>query len=467
MRSLLGSVRVRTTLAATLLTAVVLIGGSVAIVRVVERDLVETAGKGLRQALEDAGLPTDGAGRRRVLQVGTADGEMLLAFTQFEEHPARIEGLLLDAGEAEPFANITIDAESNDVLALTDLAGRSLMAQLAPIDLRGIDFGEEGDDDEESLVSRAALEEVREGVDAVANALLLIVPALIVILGLSTWFVVGRALRPVHAISAQVAGISTTTLDERVPVPDADDEIAELARLMNQMLDRLEAGSERQRRFVADASHELRSPLSTIAAAAEVAQASEDPTRFGQLADEVAAESARMEALIADMLDLARLDEQRGTPGTERVGMGSLAERVVARTPAQAIDVDVAATGDPMVEGSSAQLERAVSNVLLNAVAHAATAVRLEVAEDGSRVLVRVDDDGPGIEPADRERIFERFVRLDASRQRQRGGAGIGLSLVRAIVERHGGEVSVSEAPELHGARFVVDLPRAEPQSAP
>ena len=147
--------------------------------------------------------------------------------------------------------------------------------------------------------------------------------------------------------------------------------------------------------------------------------------------------------------------------------MGSLAERVVARTPAQAIDVDVAATGDPMVEGSSAQLERAVSNVLLNAVAHAATAVRLEVAEDGSRVLVRVDDDGPGIEPADRERIFERFVRLDASRQRQRGGAGIGLSLVRAIVERHGGEVSVSEAPELHGARFVVDLPRAEPQSAP
>ena len=223
------------------------------------------------------------------------------------------------------------------------------------------------------------------------------------------------------------------------------------------MLDRIEAGSERQRQFVADASHELRSPLSTIKAAAEVAQASEDPARFGQLAGEVGAEADRMEVLISDLLDLARLDETTGVR-MEPVDLRSVCRAAVGRLPAGDIAIELA-PGDATVSGDAEQLERAIFNLVLNARQHATRQVRVSLSSSGGRAVLDVDDDGPGIPAEDRERIFERFVRLDSSRARQTGGAGISLSLVRLIVDRHQGTIEVGEAPELGGARFRVELP--------
>ena len=381
MQASLGSVRLRTTLAATVLTAVILTIASLVIVQLVERDLLNAAQATLDSALED----TDGA----------SDGERA-----------------------------------------DEVSG----------------------DPEQRLLSDRTIGEVQESVDAVVNALQLIVPGLVLVLGAGTWFMVGRALRPVHAISEQVANITSATLDERVPVPPAQDEIAELAMLMNQMLDRLEAGSKRQRQFVADASHELRSPLSTIKAAAGVAAVSPDPGKLSQLAGQVSAEADRMEELIADLLDLARFDEGDSAGIEERVELSAVCRAAADRLPPTSAELTIAAAEAVTVRGLELQLERAIFNVLTNAAQHAQRSVQVQVRTAEGRAEIVIDDDGPGIAAEDRERIFDRFVRLDGSRSRATGGSGIGLALVEAITTRHGGTITVTDAPELGGARFVLDL---------
>ena len=256
-----------------------------------------------------------------------------------------------------------------------------------------------------------------------------------------------------HAITAQVEDISATTMHERVPVPPTDDEIAELATVMNGMLDRLEAGSARQRQFVSDASHELRSPLATIRAATEVGApgATED----------VLAECDRMDQLIGDLLDLARLEEHREDVGRETVEVAELVRSVCARARNGGPDVSVDAPGPAPVTGSRRQLDRVVRNLVDNACAHAAAAVAVAVATEpttGAVALV-VSDDGPGIPEAQRQRVFDRFVRLDESRARGDGGTGLGLAIVAAVVERHGGTVAFTDPDGLGGARVEVRLP--------
>ena len=388
---------------------------------------------------------------------------MLLAFSEgASEHSATASGFLIEPGRERPVAALTFARETLDVLALTDLDGRPVTSGFDGLELGELSFSSEvHEQDEQRLLSDTSLDEVRESVDAVVQALMFIVPALVLALGVMTWFAVGQALRPVHAISERVAAISSSTLDERVPVPAAQDEIAEMAMLMNQMLDRLEDGAARQRYFVADASHELRSPLSTIKAAAEVAQASDDPARFRELADEVAAEATRMEALIADLLALARLDEGADHPIQETVDISERCMSAVEQLPSSPISVEVIRADGVVVEGVAQQLERAIFNLLLNATQHARSRVRLESRLLRSRAQVIVDDDGAGVDASERERIFERFVRADRSRQRLTGGTGIGLSLVRIIAERHGGKVIVGDAPELGGARFILEIEAA------
>lgn len=458
MRRRLSSVRARTTIVATTLTAVVLLLGSIAIVRVVEQDLVTAARSTLEEAYAAAQFQVGDADReRRVASVRAGDEDLFFTYLPDPDPGAPISGFLLEPGEAEPVAALTVDPTSGEVLSLRSLDGDELdeLAALRSVPLDS----DQGDAGVARVLSAAALEEVTESVDSLRTALILIVPGLVLILGLTIWVMVGRALRPVQAISEHVASIRASTLDERVPVPQTDDEIADLATLMNEMLDRLEQASLRQRQFVADASHELRSPLSTIKAAADVATVSEDPARFGQLAGDVAHEADRMELLIADLLDLARLDESSGPPQAtvrlDEVCAGAIGRRI-SDLPAVELALD-----DVRVRGDSAQLERAVLNLVANAQVHAASRVRVQTGVEGSMGQVVVDDDGPGIAPADRERVFERFVRLDDSRTRATGGAGIGLALVRAVAERHEGTVEVLEAPELGGARFRLRIPLA------
>ena len=309
---------------------------------------------------------------------------------------------------------------------------------------------------------------IEESTEAVLPGLLFVVPALIAGFAILNWWLVGRALRPVHAITNQVQAISSSNLDRRVPVPKGSDEVAELALVMNQMLQRLEIGDERQRQFSADASHELRSPLSTVRIAAELIARSSKPDQAASLADEIVAEADRMDELIGDMLELSHLNEdgQRAKHEDfdvvaligETIGDGRAASSLNGPT-ASSPRVTVHAPPTLVVNAVPGQLSRVFRNLVDNALRHGRKRVEITVEAKEDRFLVAVDDDGNGVPPEERDRVFERFARLDEARNRDEGGAGLGLALVKAVSDRHQG-LSWVEDSKLGGARFVIDLPR-------
>lgn len=306
---------------------------------------------------------------------------------------------------------------------------------------------------------------VEESVSGVRGSLLVAFPVLVGAAGLLAWVLSGRALRPVEAIRTEVEAISASTLDRRVPVPPSGDEVARLAETMNRMLDRLEDASNRQQRFVGDASHELRSPVTAIRTELEVAQRTAGPADWPDVAARLLREEARLEAVIADLLLLASLDEGGDSIEPVLVDLRELVdEEVRRRAPdAGAVSLEVDAPEPVCVQGSRTQLHRALANLLDNATRHARASVRVAVHQRDGMARILVDDDGPGIPEADRERVFERFTRLDAHRARPgpTGGAGLGLSLVAGIAERHRGAARVDTAP-LGGARLVLELPLAD-----
>lgn len=308
---------------------------------------------------------------------------------------------------------------------------------------------------------------VEQSVANVRESLYVAFPVLVASAGLLAWMLAGRALRPVEAIRSEVEAITGSTLDRRVPVPSSGDEVARLAETMNLMLDRLEDASNRQARFVADASHELRSPVTAIRTELEVAQRTAGPDDWPLIVERLLGEEARLEAVIADLLLLASLDAPTTVSDGVVLDLAELAvEEARRRAPGRdGVVVEVDAPGPVLVTGSRTQLRRALANLLDNAGAHARSTVRLSVHERDGRTRVLVDDDGPGIPLADRTRVFERFTRLDDHRARNGhdGGAGLGLSLVRGIIDRHGGTARVDTAP-LGGARVVLDLPPTSAQ---
>ena len=317
-----------------------------------------------------------------------------------------------------------------------------------------------------SILAASSLDTVQRSVDAVKEGLEVAFPLLVGAVGLLVWFLTGRALRPVESIRSEVEAISGSTLDRRVPVPRTGDEVSRLAETMNAMLDRLQDASTRQQRFVADASHELRSPVAAIRTELEVAQRTAGPEEWPVVASRLLAEEARLEATISDLLLLASLDEGAGSSEHVPIDLSELVvEEARRRVPDRAgVHLEVDAARPAIVHGSRTQLNRAVVNLLDNAGRHARATVRLAVHERDDRVRLLVDDDGPGIPEADRERVFERFTRLDEHRTRSgtSGGSGLGLSLVRRIAQLHDGTAVVDTAP-LGGARVVIDLPVHRP----
>ncbi|MEV6144955.1 HAMP domain-containing sensor histidine kinase [Streptomyces sp. NPDC051992] len=309
----------------------------------------------------------------------------------------------------------------------------------------------------------APLAAEQEAVGTVRGAMLIGLPALLLVVAGVTWLVTRRALRPVEGIRREMAAITASEdLSRRVPEPGSRDEIARLARTTNETLTALEASVERQRRFVADASHELRSPIASLRTQLEVGAAHPELLDVpGAVADTV-----RLQALAADLLLLARLDAGE-RPGRTALDLGALVrEEVSQRTGDRiAVTVSVPASGPDAgrfeVAGSRGQLARVLGNLLDNAERHARSAVTVSVrAAEGGGVAVAVTDDGAGVPPEERERIFERFVRLDDARARDDGGAGLGLAIARDVAARHGGRLTVEAARE-GGARFVLWLPGA------
>jgi signal transduction histidine kinase len=230
---------------------------------------------------------------------------------------------------------------------------------------------------------------------------------------------------------------------------------------MNAMLDRLEGAADRQRQFVSDASHELKSPLTTIRSTVEVAPRHGDGGGDGwtDVRATVLSEVDRMDDMVSDLLQLARLDETGGSPSTRvDVDLDELLGKEASRLRGLGVAVDDSGVGAARVHGDPSGLARLVRNLGDNAVRHARSTVGLGVSDADGTAVVVVDDDGPGVHVSDRERVFERFTRLDEGRTRGAGGAGLGLALVRAVAAAHGGTVRVLDGP-LGGARLEVRIP--------
>ncbi|GLY07614.1 ATP-binding protein [Actinoplanes sp. NBRC 101535] len=305
-----------------------------------------------------------------------------------------------------------------------------------------------------------SLDDVDDSTEALMTPLLFGVPLLVLLVGGTTWTVVSRALAPVERIRREVEVITGDRLDRRVPEPATRDEIGRLARTMNRMLDRLQDSRDRQREFVADASHELRSPVASIRQVAEVAQSHPGALPDGELATTVLEESARLQRLVEQLLLLTRADDGGAGRAFRDVDLDDLALAEAHRIARTGLTVDTSSVGAGRIRGDATALAQVLRNLTDNAARHAAARITIGVRENPSAVEITIDDDGPGIPPDQHERVFERFVRLDEARARDDGGSGLGLAIVRTLVAGHGGTVAVSPS-ALGGACFVVRFPRS------
>jgi signal transduction histidine kinase len=278
--------------------------------------------------------------------------------------------------------------------------------------------------------------------------LLLLAPLAIVMMAGLTWWIVGRTLRPVAALQRGAAELSATGLSRyRLPVPVAEDEIYSLATTLNDMLDRLDSATTRQRRFVGDAAHELRSPIASLRLQLEIAGRLGESQELKELTSEALIDVQRLTNLIDDLLALARSDERGAVASRAPVRLDQLCELVVANYRDSRVKVECTATEGVTVIGDREGLHRVLVNLIDNGVRYGRSQVLVSAGPDGSGkwALLAVCDDGPGVPANKRERVFDRFYRLDTARSRAEGGTGLGLAIVREIVTAHGGTVSLHD----------------------
>lgn len=444
----LRTVRVRVALAATAVTALAVGLAAAGLVTAVRGTLRER----IRERAE-----TSVAEVAAVLEGGAPPGEVMLA------PPAGAMFVQVIGPDGHVVAGPPAPPSSEKIVVPVPVEGGLVTVDRpfgdAPVDVTFRSVG--APDGDYTVVAMSPLDEVERSVDALVGVLRFALPGLVLAVGGVAWLVAGRALRPVEAIRAEVEAVRGSTIHRRVPEPGTGDEVDRLARTMNAMLDRLESSSRRQRQFVADASHELRSPVAAMRTELEVALLRPERADWTAVAAGVLEEETRLEALVDDLLLLAALDDGpapgHGTTASPP-GAVDLAD-VVATESRRARRVPVTVTAErAVVAGDRRELARAVGNLLDNAARHATSTVAVTVAASGGRAVVHVDDDGPGIPPADRERVFDRFTRLEPARTRAGGGAGLGLALVRRIAERHGGRAAAGESPA-GGARLTVEVP--------
>jgi signal transduction histidine kinase len=373
-------------------------------------------------------------------QVLATDGSVLAATRSLQGLPAVYA---LPAGSDTPVRQKTADgvipAEMRVVAVRTTVAGQ-------PVTII-------------TETSTGFLDQVNE---TFARLLIIGVPGILVLAAGTVWLVVGRALRPVEQIRRAVTEITAADLSQRVPEPATRDEIGYLARTMNGMLARLEDSAARQRRFVADASHELRSPLAAIRTTLEVGLAHPDRAPWPDIAHRAVRQSARLEDLVQQLLLLAKADDRHLAAYRRPVGLDALLREVASTTVANRLDVEITATRDAVTVGNPEHLARMFRNVLDNALRYAQQRVLVAASTTTSgTVRIEISDDGPGIPAEERQRVFDRFVRLDPSREHSSGSTGLGLAIAKEIATAHGGDVVIDEA-TAGGARVVITLPKGE-----
>lgn len=309
------------------------------------------------------------------------------------------------------------------------------------------------------VIAARPLVDVLEATHFVTRVLAIGLPLVLLLAGGVTWYVVGRSLSPVAAIRAETERITAADLTRRVPAPHSNDEIARLATTMNRMLDRLQQAHDSQRRFVSDASHELRSPIAVIRQHAEVALAHPEQMSVTDLATTVHAENLRLQSLVEDLVLLARADERLLDLRTAVLDLDDLVFEEAARLrTSTGLRIDTTAVSAGRIRGDGGALRRVLRNLGDNAARHARTGVAFALHHQDGQVLLTISDDGPGIPPPDRERVFDRFVRLNESRSRDDGGAGLGLAIVAQLVAAHDGSVRADPNPR-GGATIWIRLP--------
>jgi signal transduction histidine kinase len=293
-----------------------------------------------------------------------------------------------------------------------------------------------------------------------AALLALVIPGVTGLVGYGTWLSAGQTLRSVEAIRRELDEITATDLQRRVPVPHRLDEIAVLANSINATLDRLEEAVARQRAFVVDVSHELRSPLAGLRMELELALADPEATDLPATLRALLNNTDRVGAVVDDLLALSRQEADRNFP-RETIDLGELADQEVLRRPRRA-RITVLSENPVTVTGGRAELARLLANLIDNADRHARSAVTVIVGtEEPATAVVEVIDDGAGIPPEDRERVFERFSRLNEGGHRDAGGTGLGLAISRDIAVAHRGSLILADRPnEADGARFILRLPQ-------
>ncbi|MFT8180573.1 sensor histidine kinase [Mycobacteroides chelonae] len=396
-----------------------------------------------------------------------------------KEPPDEIEAVLLATDQR--IVAVQIVDSSGEVVRRSESAPKSLLIPLDGNTSRDSRVGVPSTSDDDIRVAAepvdgrkgrytvlvgGGIEPIETMTSTVATMLAITAPVVALVAAVVTYLLVRRSLRSVDVIRSRVTQISTSDLGERVPVPDRADEISALAVTMNEMLSRIEAGHTAQRRFVGDASHELRSPLATVISALEIAQT--HPEVFDKTLVQTALlpEAHRMQSLVEDLLLLARADEHGLPMRRTEIDLDDLASAEAARLKRET-PLQISAKLDAVkVTGDALGLARVLRNLADNAARHAATEVSITVCADVDSAFLQVFDDGPGIPVAERTRVFERFVRLDADRSRQAGGSGLGLAIVAEIVAAHDGTVVIGDRAGV-GTIVTVQLPLAySPESS-
>jgi signal transduction histidine kinase len=454
------TLRARLTLVATGLVALGLAAGASFLVVALEKALFTGIDGTARQRAADVAVLVDGkrlsdpipvVGGSAVVQVVDAQGRVRAASAGGDHLVPLLEPGLL--AEARAGRAVGIDGAR---IGVSDQL-RVVAVEAGPVD------------DPQTVIVAMSLAQLESSIRVVEIALLVGAPILLAALAVLSWIVIGSALRPVDALRKGAEEITGSGGARQLPVPVAEDEIRRLAVTLNTMLGRLESASARQRAFVADAAHELRSPLAAMRTQLEVAIHHPESADWGGTVSDVLADTARLARLVDDLLLLARADEGKRRPrGSPRgpvapTDLVAVVDAVLDR-PRHA-DREVIRSGDPsaLTDCDADLLTRIVANLVDNATRHARTKVVVDVRAEGDTIVLTVSDDGPGVPPADRERVFERFTRLDQARSRDGGGSGLGLPIVRSLLEALGGSVSLADASP--GLRAIVRVPAAAQNS--
>jgi len=444
-------IQARLTVAATALVALVLVGGAVLLTVALRHTLLSTLDDSARQRARDVATLVDTGNLPNTVPV--AGGTVLV---QVVDGHDRVRAATPGGDALVPLLSGTaLEAARRGVTQEVAGARIGISDQLRVV---GTAAGPAADP--RTVLVAVSSTEASRSLRVVALVLVIGVPLLVAAFALVCWFLVGAALRPVAALRKGAGAITEAGTGSRLHVPATRDEVARLAETLNDMLERLAAGGARQRAFVADAAHELRSPLTSIRTQLEVARAHPRDADWDETSEGVLADLERLSRLVDDLLLLARLDDDRRParrPGP--VDLRALAVAAAAR-PGSRVDVRlVGADGPVLTHADEDAMVRVIENLLSNAERYARSCATVEVGHDGPWAILTVSDDGPGIPAVDRTRVFERFARLDASRSQDSGGSGLGLAIVRQLVQSSGGSVHLEDAEP--GLRVVVRLPRS------